>query len=74
MLFGMLGSHNDINVFQRSPMFDDLANGRVSPVEFNVNGNQYHLGYYLVDGIYSDWATIVKSISAHVSNKDTCFS
>jgi hypothetical protein len=29
MLFGLPGSHNDINVLQRSPIFYDLANGQL---------------------------------------------
>lgn len=40
--FGMPGSHNDINVLQRSPVFDDLANSRAPPVEFSVNGRLPH--------------------------------
>jgi hypothetical protein len=52
--FGMPGSHIDINVLQRSPMFDDLVNGRAPLVEFNVNGTDYHMGYYLAKGIYPD--------------------
>jgi hypothetical protein len=72
--FGMPGSHNDINVLQRSPVFDDLANGRAPEVEFDVNGNTYSLGYYLADGIYPDWATLVKSFGAPVNNKHTTFS
>ena len=71
--FGMPGSHNDINVLDRSPVFDNLANGCVPPVEFTVNGNDYHLGYYLADGIYLDWATLVKSIPAPANNKDGWF-
>jgi hypothetical protein len=66
--FGLPGSHYDINVLQRSPVFDDLTNGR-APVEFNVNGNIYNIGYYLADGIYPDWATLIKTISAPISNK-----
>ena len=71
--FGLPGSHNDINVLQRSPVFDDLANGRAPIVEFTVNDNIYSIGYYLADGIYPDWATLVKSISAPVSNKQKIY-
>jgi hypothetical protein len=71
--FGMPDSHNDINMLQRSPVFDDLANGRAPPVEFNVNGTDYHMGYYLADGIYPDWATLVNTIPSPISNKDKYF-
>jgi hypothetical protein len=67
--FGMLGSHNDINVLQRSPVFDDLANGRAPIMNFTLNGNEYNMGYYLVDGIYLDWATLIKSVSSPLGNK-----
>jgi hypothetical protein len=52
--FGLPGSHNDIKVLQRSPVFDDVANGRAPPVDFIVNNNNYSLPYYLADGIYPD--------------------
>jgi len=49
--FGMSRSHNDINVLHRSPLFDNLAEGRASEVNFSVNDHDYSMGYYLADGI-----------------------
>lgn len=68
--FGLPGSHNDINVLHRSPVFDDVANGRAPDVHFTVNGHDYDLGYYLADGMYPDWVTLVKSISFHSAIND----
>uniref|UniRef100_A0A0D3ECK6 DDE Tnp4 domain-containing protein n=1 Tax=Brassica oleracea var. oleracea TaxID=109376 RepID=A0A0D3ECK6_BRAOL len=41
---------NDINVLDRSPVFDDIINGQAPQVNFSVNGREYHLAYYLTDG------------------------
>jgi hypothetical protein len=60
--FGMPGSLNDINVLDRSPLFDNLAEGRAPEVKFSVNGHDYTMGYYLADGIYPTWATLIQSI------------
>jgi hypothetical protein len=69
----MSGSHNDINVIQRSPIFDDLAHGRIVPINFTVSGHKYNVGYYLRDKIYTEWATIVKTKSHMVNTKDQTF-
>uniref|UniRef100_A0A0D3DVX0 Myb-like domain-containing protein n=1 Tax=Brassica oleracea var. oleracea TaxID=109376 RepID=A0A0D3DVX0_BRAOL len=53
---------NDINVLDRSPVFDDIIYGRAPQVNFSVNGIEYHLAYYLTDGIYPKWATFIQSI------------
>uniref|UniRef100_A0A0D3CYX6 Myb-like domain-containing protein n=1 Tax=Brassica oleracea var. oleracea TaxID=109376 RepID=A0A0D3CYX6_BRAOL len=60
--FGPPGTLNDINVLDRSPVFDDIINGQIPQVNFSVNGREYHLAYYLTDGIYPKWATFIQSI------------
>uniref|UniRef100_A0A0D3CLL7 DDE Tnp4 domain-containing protein n=1 Tax=Brassica oleracea var. oleracea TaxID=109376 RepID=A0A0D3CLL7_BRAOL len=43
------GTLNDINVLDRSPVFDDIINGRAPQVNFSVNGRKFDLAYYLTD-------------------------
>ncbi|CAL8081489.1 unnamed protein product [Prunus armeniaca] len=63
VLEAVASSNNDINVLARSPLFNDVMN-EVSPhIQYVVIGNEYNLGYYLADGIYPRWATLVKTIS-----------
>uniref|UniRef100_A0A0D3C9U8 Myb-like domain-containing protein n=1 Tax=Brassica oleracea var. oleracea TaxID=109376 RepID=A0A0D3C9U8_BRAOL len=63
---GMIGSIdctlNDINVLDRSHVFDDTINGQAPQVNFSVNGREYHLAYYLTDDIYPKWVTFIQSI------------
>uniref|UniRef100_A0A0D3A0T3 DDE Tnp4 domain-containing protein n=1 Tax=Brassica oleracea var. oleracea TaxID=109376 RepID=A0A0D3A0T3_BRAOL len=61
--FGPPGTLNDINVLDRSPVFDDILQGRAPSVQYVVNGHQYDLAYYLTDGIYPKWSTFIQSIS-----------
>ena len=64
---------NDINVLDRSPIFDDIIYGRAPTVEFTVNGHKYHRAYYLTDGIYPKWPTFIQSISIPQGPKDVLF-
>ncbi|XP_042410271.1 uncharacterized protein LOC121999692 [Zingiber officinale] len=59
--FGVVGSRNDINVLNESPIFNEVLKGNAPEVNFIVNGTQYTKG--LTDGIYPECATFVKSFS-----------
>nr|XP_017217028.1 PREDICTED: putative nuclease HARBI1 [Daucus carota subsp. sativus] len=72
--FGVAGSNNDINVLDRSPIFDEVLEGRAPEVNYNVNGNDYNMGYYLTDGIYPECATFVKTIPRPQGDKRRLFS
>ncbi|XP_028097255.1 uncharacterized protein LOC114297094 [Camellia sinensis] len=61
--FGMPGSLNDITVLDRSPLFTELTRERAPATNYTINNHAYTMGYYLADGIYPHWATIVKTIS-----------
>ncbi|KAM3402823.1 hypothetical protein ACQJBY_006568 [Aegilops geniculata] len=69
----MPGSHNDINMLQRSPMFRRLCNGESPSCNYTVNGRDYNMGYYLADGIYPQWTTFMKTISEPGGNKQSHF-
>ncbi|XP_020262622.1 uncharacterized protein LOC109838601 [Asparagus officinalis] len=56
-------SNNDINVLQSSYLFDQLAQGISPPANYSILGKNYDTGYYLADGIYPKWSTLVQTIS-----------
>ena len=61
--FGMPGSHNDINILDRSPLFSNLSKGSAPTAKYTVNNREYNMGYYLADGIYPPWATLIQTIT-----------
>uniref|UniRef100_A0A0D3DZB6 Myb-like domain-containing protein n=1 Tax=Brassica oleracea var. oleracea TaxID=109376 RepID=A0A0D3DZB6_BRAOL len=67
------GTLNDINVLDRSPVFDDIINGQAPQVTYSVNGKEYHLAYYLTDGIYPKWTTFIQSIQIPQGPKAVLF-
>jgi hypothetical protein len=67
--FGLPGSLNDINVLHRSTLFAKLSNGESPQVNYRINNHEYSMGYYLADGIYPSWATLVKTIPEPRGNK-----
>ncbi|XP_047340002.1 uncharacterized protein LOC124943551 [Impatiens glandulifera] len=71
--FGLPGSHNDINVLERSHVFSEITSGEGYPVDYSMNGHNYNMGYYLADGIYPPWATFVKSIPLPMNRKTKHF-
>jgi hypothetical protein len=71
--FGLPGSNNDINVLNRSSLFDRIAKGEAPAVNYTINGHNYDMGYYLVDGIYLTWSTFVKTIKGAANLKDKNF-
>jgi hypothetical protein len=64
----MACSNNDINVLRSSPVFNRLMQGKAPQMSYEINENIYGKLYYLVDGIYPNWVTPVKTV--HNSNTE----
>jgi hypothetical protein len=71
--FGVAGSNNDINVLNQSDVFASVLEGQSPNVQYTVNTTQYNMGYYLADGIYPEWATLVKTIPLPQGDKRKLF-
>ncbi|KAM7510997.1 hypothetical protein LguiB_009872 [Lonicera macranthoides] len=71
--FGMAVTNNDINVLDKSPLFDDIVNGVAPQCNFEVRGHHYNMGYYLSDGIYPPYATLIQTISEPLNSRKRLF-
>ncbi|XP_020243162.1 uncharacterized protein LOC109821381 [Asparagus officinalis] len=67
------GSNNDINVLQSSNLFDNLSQGIAPPAHYTIQEKNYNVGYYLADGIYPKWPTLVQTISNSDDKKKQYF-
>lgn len=61
-VFGLAGGMNDLSVLEHSNLFKEYCSGKQPPVNFVVNGKPYNLGYYLCDGIYQEWGSLINAI------------
>ncbi|XP_076881329.1 uncharacterized protein LOC143529406 [Bidens hawaiensis] len=71
--FGVAGSNNDLNVLEQTPLFNDIESGVAPDSSFEIDGVKYKYGYYLVDGIYHDYAVFIYSYSAPIGEKRKVF-
>jgi len=62
-----------LQVHDRSPVFQELYEGRSPKYEYVVNGRKYNIDYYLSNGIYSKWATFIKTIRLPQERKAKLF-
>jgi len=58
---------------QSSNLFDNLTLGIAPPAHYTIQGKNYDVGYYLADGIYPKWPTLVQTISKSEDKKKQYF-
>ncbi|KAK3218940.1 hypothetical protein Dsin_012910 [Dipteronia sinensis] len=68
-----IGESTTIESLKRFLLFDDLINGVAPPCNFVAQGHHYNMGYYLSDGIYPQYATLIQTISQLSSIKEKIF-
>ena len=49
-------------MLEASHLFANLAEGNAPPANYVINEKEFNMGYYLVDGIYPKWSTLVQTI------------
>jgi hypothetical protein len=66
------GEFNDINMLYCSQVLSRLAERYALAVHYEINGHEYNKCYYLTDGIYPGWPTLVKTIYEPIEEKNKC--
>ncbi|XP_076898267.1 uncharacterized protein LOC143551803 [Bidens hawaiensis] len=69
--FGVVGSNNDINVLEQAPVMEGYISNTIPIASFWRNDNHYQGGYYLGDGIYPEYAIIMKTFRDPINEKET---
>ena len=64
---------DDINVLDRSPVYQEFYEGQTPKCRYVVKGRKYNIGYYFSDGVYPRWATFVKTVPFPQIAKDRLF-
>lgn len=74
--FGEPGSLNDINVLERSTLWEDLTHGRIHELdfEFAINGEPFTMLWWFVDGIYPMLSRFLRAVSVPTSKVDCNYS
>ena len=70
---GYLGQIITLTYWSNLKYSSELAKGRDPVVNYWINGNDYIMRYYLVDGIYPKWLTFVKKIPFPFGQKRILF-
>jgi len=60
-------------VLESSHLFSNLALDIAPHVHYTIQGKEYNMRYYLADGIYPKWLTIVQNIYEFVTQKKKYF-
>lgn len=74
--FGFPGALNDINIWEKSTLFESFQDGSFSELDFEylINEEKFTELYVLVDGIYPELSRFLKTISVSLSKIDRNFS
>lgn len=62
VFFGLSGSNDDLNVFDRSHWIHNMLTSKIHDISFSMNKSSYHRYYLLTDGIYSEWTCFIQNI------------
>lgn len=66
---------NDLNILSVSSIYKSILEGKLLPsYSYKINNNDHKSLYYLVDGIYPEWAIFIDTIRMATTRKEQFFS